>query len=223
MRDVLAVGSSSRWGFQVKLRYVDTALVLVAVVGGVLTWQAARQRSGLERESARLSRSLGDLPTGDASRVRIAVVETGDPMHFLWRLAVPKGTSQSIKVLHGDQNSAGVGIYEDGLFRVRFRENGQGNLELYTQTSSGASLQGDFGDGLGRFLRGRWGELRVERLGRGQPSVLEPERQVVLLRLVMPDRMWEQVRRELPSWSNGHTVPVILEVKLGPDPPQPGG
>ena len=147
-----------------KHRVLDLFLLTIVIIGGALAWQTGRERSRLSAEHARLARITGDLPVEDPSKVYVQALETGDPMHFAWRVYHPPNYKHILS--HG--NGGGTTFFSSSaefIARVVFREDDEGQLQLYTNFSGGSSLS-PFGDeDLAELLHDRWDKIRVEQLG----------------------------------------------------------
>jgi hypothetical protein len=76
-----------------KHRVLDLYLLIAALIGGTLAWQTGRERSRLSEKYDEPARVTGDLPIADASKVHVRALDTGDPMHFAWRVYYPPPTS----------------------------------------------------------------------------------------------------------------------------------
>src|SRR5262245_45684962 len=75
-------------------RSVLALLVLaVARAGAVLAWQAGRERARLAAHSDRLVAAAGELPADDPTWLCLKALDTGDPLHFAWRVHLPAKTN----------------------------------------------------------------------------------------------------------------------------------
>lgn len=197
-------------------RVIDGILLTAALVGLWFAWETARERSRLEQTHARLLAITGDLPIGDPTRVHVRAVETGEPLHFAWRIHVPANDAVQFRYSNGGFSSSGSNEPEDFVVRVRFRETSDGQTELYTHFSHGSSRSTQFDPTLTKLLHGRWGEIRVEQLGsRGVAVPEEADRPVVLLRLTLPEDLQDEARKVLPEYEQKRVLPVLYELILG--------
>ncbi|CAN5899146.1 hypothetical protein BH23PLA1_BH23PLA1_08550 [soil metagenome] len=204
-----------------KHRAFDLILLVAALIGGFLAWQTGRERSRLEVQYAQLSRKVGDLPITDPSRVHVRALETGDPMHFAWRVYLPPNFNANLRHNAGGSSSAWSSDASELIARIRFREDEQNQLQVYTQFSGGSSRFGLGSPELAELLRGRWDELRVEQLGAPEMAAVAQDRSAVLLRLTMPEDMERNAREKLPAWDLEHQVPVLFEWELNPKTSNP--
>jgi hypothetical protein len=202
-----------RWVF-------DGFLILVVLVGGVLAWQAGRERSRLMQHYERLTRKLGDLPISDRSKLHLLALETGDPLHFAWRAYLP--ANYNLMLSDGSGSSWGTSIgSSESIFRVRFRRDKDGDVQVYTRIG-GTSSQNSFGDeSLQQFLRDRWDRVRVERLASPDVAVVGADESAVLLRLTLPDDLAAEARKTLSPEIQQQYVPVLYQLNLGTTPPPP--
>jgi hypothetical protein len=203
-----------------KRRVLDLLMIVAIAVGGFQVWSSSRERTRLESEYRRLVQETGELPIGDPSKAHLRALETGEPLHFAWRVYLPPKFTVRIRDGHGGSSGTSSSSREF-IARVRFREDQDGNLELYKHFAGGSS-RGGFGDpGLAKLLRGRWDKVIVEQFGAGDVATIEPDEPVVLLRLSLPKEMEAEARKTLPPHVlRDNVLPTFYELKLGPDSPR---
>ena len=187
------------------------------LVGGVLAWKTGRERGRLWTTFERLSRKTGDLAVGDPSKVYVQALKTGDPMHFAWRVCTCPTTNSYLKSNSGNTMSAWSTDARDFIARVRFREDEQGRIQVYTQFHGGSSRMSLGDEALARLVHGRWDKIRVEQLGLGEVATIEPDQPAVLLKLTMPDDMQAEARKGLPPYDREKYVPTFFEIGLDPE------
>jgi hypothetical protein len=204
-----------------KHRVLDLFLVLTIAAGGVLAWQTGRERSRLEAQHARLVRTTGDLPVGDASKVHVLALDAADKAHFAWRMYFPPKTQQVLRGRHGGSSTSWSSGPSEFIARVRFREDDQGILNVYTHFGGSSSRMGIGDKALAGLLRGRWDRVRVEQLGALDLAVIKPDQPAVLLRLTLPDDLQREAAEKLPSYERSRFVPVLFELNLGPEASKP--
>ena len=203
-----------------RLRVFDILLLIVLAVGGVFVWKTGQERSRLTARYNRLAGITGDLNVTDPTKVYIQALETDDPMHFAWRIYRPPNYQQ---VMHSNVFSTGSSSSgsSESIGRVRFRANGRGDLELYTRLTSdsagGSIVSGPFV----KLLDDHWKELDIEQLGRNGPTIIAPEQTVTLVRITLPDDLQAKAVKSLGQPIPKHIVPVLYELKLGPDAAKP--
>jgi hypothetical protein len=196
-------------------RAIDLILIVVTLVGGVLAWQTGQERSRLAATYARLSRKAGDLPIGDPSKVHVMALPTGDPRHYAWRVYLPPKYSYELR----SQTSGGQRSASDAsefIARVRFREDDQGQLQVYTRFGSGSSRGGLGGRPLAELLRGRWNKIAVEQLGAAGVVAIEPDGKAIVLKLTLPEDMQSEARQRLSVNDQERLVPRFFELEIGP-------
>lgn len=194
---------------------IDLILLLTILVGGALAWTSGRERSRLAAEYARLARHTGDLPLGDPGQVHLVALDTGEPLHFAWRVYFPANYQVNLTSGDGAQSSSSATDPTEAIIRLRFRDGDQGVLEVYVKGSGGSSRHGMGDKALADLLRGRWGEIEVEQMGSKEVAVIKPDEQVSLIKLTLPERMREEAKRTLSEWTRGRFVPTLYELKLG--------
>lgn len=203
-----------------KHRALDLVLLLVALVGGFFALQNGRQLRQLRAEYERLSKITGDLPISDAAKVHVRALETGERLHFAWRVYLPP----NYRVVVWNSSGSSSSWRSDScqfIARVRFREDEQGRLQAYTRFSGSSSCM-KLGDSkLAELLHDRWDKIQVEQLGAPGLAVLAPDQSAVLLRLTLPDELQQASREKLPPWMQGHLVPTLFELHLGPEATKP--
>ena len=86
-------------------RAFDLILLLVALSGGLLALQNGRQLRQLRAEYERLSTITGDLPISDASKVHVRALETGERLHFAWRVYLPANYRAVVSNASGSSSS----------------------------------------------------------------------------------------------------------------------
>ena len=206
---------------------LDTSLLLATLVGVVLAWQSGREQGRLQVRLDRLARAAGDFPIYDPSQVHVLALETGEPLHFAWRVYLPANYH-----LVRRANKSGFGgsststTPEEFIARVRFREDRDGRLELYQLLVDGSS-RGGFGDkALAKVLHGRFDKVLVEQLGTPDLATIGPDEPLVLLRLKLPADMQAEIVKikEMTPSERANFNPEFFDMSFGPDekkPPSP--
>jgi hypothetical protein len=206
-----------------KRRALDLILLAVTLVGGVLAWQTGRERSRLRQTYERLSRRTGDLTIADPSRVHLLALDTGQPLHFAWRVYLPPGYKVALRSNAGFSFTSWSGSRDPVQFvaRVRLREDEQGNWQVYARFSGSSTRTGLGDQKLAELLRGRWREVRVTQLGSPDMVAVEPGRPATLLRLTLPEDLQAEAREKLPADDLRRYVPVLFDLELGPATSKP--
>jgi hypothetical protein len=206
-------------------RLLDCFLLVVVVVGGYLAWHTGRERSRLSEHYQRLVRTAGDLVVSDPSKVYLQSLDTGEPLHFAWRVHVPANYNLVVHTLPNGHAAHLQSSQSDFVVRVRLRERERRIMEVYTHfgPSSGKSDLGD--QALAELMRGRWGKVLIEQLGTPGIAVLEPDRPAVVLRLTLPENLHDEARKKLDARTAQTYVPILFELNIGQPtatPFQPG-
>jgi hypothetical protein len=204
-----------------KHRLFDGFLILVILIGGVLAWQTGLERSRLTERHGRLARMAGELPIADPTKVYIRALDTGEPLHFAWRVYFPPNYRQSLRSRFGGLGSSTSTKPSEFIARVRFREDDEGFINMYSRFASGSS-RSTFGDkGLADLLRNRWDNVRVEQLGTPEVAILETDQPAVMLRLTLPYDMQDEARKRLSPGIHPQFLPVLFELEVGPEAAKP--
>lgn len=199
---------------------LDLILLLVTLSGGFLALQNGRQLRQLRAEYERLSTITGDLPISNASKVHVRALETGERLHFAWRVYLPA----NYRAVVWDASGSSSSWRRDScqfIARVRLRENEQGMLQAYTRFSGGSSCMGLGDTMLAKLLHDHWDKIQVEQLGASGLAVIAPGQSAVLLRLTLPDELQQASREKLPPSMQDHFVPTLFELHLGPEATKP--
>jgi hypothetical protein len=202
-------------------KVIDGFLLLAALVGGFLVWQTGRERARLQVDYKRLVRATGDLTISDPSKVHVLALETGEPLHFAWRVFLPV----NYKLIHRSRSGVGgtstSSTSLEFIARVRLREDADGFLDLYQHFAGGAS-RGRFGDkALAELLRGRFEKVLVEQLGAPELCTIDPDAPLVLLRLRLPAEMQAEAHEKLSVSERDQYIPVLFDVEFGPEAVKP--
>ncbi|MHB1561332.1 MAG: hypothetical protein ACYC61_28125 [Isosphaeraceae bacterium] len=196
---------------------IDLVLLVIILAGGVLAWQAARERVGLTARYKRLVAAAGDLAVDDPNMVYLKALDTGDPLHFAWRVHLPAAADLNVRCRTGN----GIGMEEswslaaptDLIARVRLGENESGRVGFYTRPYVGNVLWLD-SPVLVQLLREHTSELKVEQAGKLGAVMLDPnsKQHTVLLCVTMPESWRDKARRDLPDLSST----TLVEMTVGP-------
>jgi hypothetical protein len=205
-------------------RALDWFLLAVVLIGGVLAAQTSRERARLEQHYRRLIQMTGELPITEPSKVYVRALDTGEPLHFAWRIYLPAKSKQRWSSHWAGSSSTSTtssNTPSEFVGRLRFRQDEQGRLELYERLSNTSSRM-TFGDqALAELLRDRWDKVRVEQLGSPRLAVLDPDQPAVFLRLTLPEDLQEEARKKLPPFTVTQYVPILFEWDFGPDVANP--
>jgi hypothetical protein len=197
----------------------DLILLLAILVGGIQAWTSGRERAKLSKEYARLARTAGDPAIGDPAKVHLVALETGDPLHFAWRVYYPANYQEVLASIHSGshvvRSSLSTSDPTEAILRLRFRENDRGIVEIYMKGMQGR-FRSPLGDeSLADLLRGRRGEIDVEQIGAEDVAVIGPDEQVSLIKLTLPGAMQAEADQKLSEWARKNCTPILYELKLG--------
>lgn len=201
-------------------RLFELCLLALTLTGLYFVWQSGQQGSAARAEYERLVRLTGDLPITDASKIHVLALETGESLHFAWRVYLPPNCRIMVKH-NGGSSSSFQSNPQHLIARVRFREQPPGRLQVYTRFSGGSSQMGFGDDSLATFLRGRWDQVFVEQLGADKTAVLKLDEEAVLLRLTLPEELLSQAAKEVDARSLQAQLPLLFEMRIVPQPPPP--
>jgi hypothetical protein len=207
-------------GPEVKYRIPDLVLLVLLVLGGLLAWQSARERARLERDYERLVRATGDLPISDPTRAHFRALETGEPLHFAWRVYLPANYPVKLRSREGEMGSGVSSSPEEFIARVRLREDHQGNWSIYQAFHGGSSRGSLGGKELNDLLRRSAGKILVEQLGAKATATVEPNGSAVLLRLSLPEDIQTEARTSLPTYEQSRFIPDLFVLEFGPEKPK---
>jgi hypothetical protein len=212
---------SSAFGAKMKLRPIEWILLVIAVVGGGLAGQTGWERTRLTRDRDRLVQLTGDLTIADPTKLHIRAIETGSPKEFAWRIYVPPHYQQlDSRVSIGGSSSFSAHSSRDFIAVVRFRTDESGCLEVFSRLPGGYH-DGKIGDErLAKLLQERWGEIRVEQLGRTEPVQMKSGESAVVLRLSLPAEMQAEARQALAPVDQERFVPTLFEFVVNPKVPR---
>jgi hypothetical protein len=193
----------------------DCLLVVIVLVGAIMAWQTGRERLRLTKWHARLARITGDLPIVDATKVHALALNTGDPLHFAWRVYLPPNYSYRLRSV-AMVSSPGSAKPAEFIARVRLRPGQDGDLDVYTHFGNASSRSSLGNNPLAELLHNRWDKIKVEQLGAPELAVINADQSAVLLKLTLPDDLQSEARKKLSSSQQKQFVPVLFELSLGP-------
>ena len=193
---------------------IDLILAAAILIGGALALRAGRERAGLSEHHARLVAAAGELPVEDPNLIYIKAIDTGDPLHFAWRVHLPANINLKIQTRTGGGSSSNASwrsSADDFIARVRLREDEPDQVHVYTKFAGGGGYSGFGSPALARLLREHGRDLKVEQLGRSGAPTLDPNapNPTILLRLGLPETLRSP---DLPGWID---PAMFVEVSIG--------
>lgn len=197
-------------------RWFNRILIAGILLGGLLAWQSGQERARLHAEHRRLAAITGELAIDDPAKLSIRAIDTGEPLHFAWRVYLPPNYEQIIMRSTGGSSSSSSSSSREFIARVRLRLDEQGNLRVYSRFAGGSSYE-TLGDRrLGELLQGGWNKIEAMQIGADDAASLAAGDSAVLLRLTLPPEMQKAARQVLPADMQKAFVPVLYELTLGP-------
>jgi hypothetical protein len=198
-------------------RFIELSLLALTLTGLYLVWQTGQERAAARAEYERLSRLTGDLPLTDPNKVHVLALETGESLHFAWRVYLPPNRHFTARY-HGGASSSLQATPQQFIARVRFREQPAGRMQIYTKFAGGSGQMGFGDESLAAFLRGRWDQVQVEQLGSGKMAVLKPDEEAVLLRLTLPEDLRDQAASDVDARRLQARLPLLFEMRIAQKP-----
>ena len=198
------------------MKVLKTCLFIVAVVGGVLTYRASREHQRLTVEYDRLEKLVGDITVDDPTRMHVRALDTGEDLHFAWRVYLPAG----FRTRWDQSNGIGTCSQQrrdscEFIARVRFWEEKDGRLGVFCKKASGSGHSSLGDQKLAELLRGRWDEIQVEQLGSDGLAVVESDEVAVMLRLTLSDELKREADRKLKKFWSKHWQTELFSLRLG--------
>jgi hypothetical protein len=212
-----------REGQALRPRAIDLLLLLAILPGGLLAWQTGRERGRLEARYERMVKIAGDLPIADPTKVYIRALDTGEPLHYAWRVYLPPNYTLIVRNRAGNGNGGSSTSWSlnsvEFIARVGFRKDEQGLMNVYTRFHNGSSMSGFGGRAVTELLTAHPGEVRVEQLGSSGIAVVQPDQSAVLLRMSLPEELVGEAHKG-QSPRGLKADPLLFELEFGPRPGQ---
>lgn len=198
-------------------RLVEISLIVAIAIGGVMLWRSSAQRSSLRQEHDRLVQKIGQLPIKDETKIHVMAIETGEPLHYAWRMYLPPNHQFAYTSKSGSGSGSMSSSWE-GIVRIRMREvNGQ--VMLYDKMPQGSGLQGYGSDSIntlfkdpGAFER----QLHIERLGARGLEVFDPQEVKTLIKLSLLESEAAEIKKQVKHWEYHRLTPHIEWIRIGP-------
>lgn len=198
-----------------QVKSLDAILSIAVAIVVVVTFFDSVRNQRLLAEHKRLERKLGPLRIEDPAKMHVRGVETGEELHFAWRLYLPAGFSYQVHF--GDPGYAGSTSVDaaESVSRVRFYEDEEGVLNMFTACAGFSSTRqlgnAEFAD----LLRDRWDEVRVDQLGADRTVIADEHEAVALLRLTLSDDLKRDLPPELDDASKKKFQSALLDLRIG--------
>lgn len=202
-------------------KVIDAMILVVVLFGCFLVWKTDRERRRLSATHDRLARATGDLTITDPAKIHMLALETGDPMHFAWRVYLPPKCSLTLSAKSGGGSTSFSVNASEFIARVRVRRSERGALAVYQHFGSGSSLF-EFGDpAFASLVFDRQDKLLVEQVGADRLATFDPKQSAIFLRLSLPDDLVKAAKATAKAGSLNGLVPVFYELRLGQMPTNP--
>jgi hypothetical protein len=195
---------------------VDILLLAVALIGVCFAYPAATRFQSVAAEYNRLENQVGDLRIDDPTKVVIRAIDTGEPLHYAWRIYLPANYAAHWRSSHGG-NSSFSSEPRDFTARVRFRRNEQGKLMVFAKSSGGSSLMSINHPVFGTLSDDQLQQIEFVQLGRDRLQVVEPSVIVTLLELSLSPELQQQVVTQYQGRRLLRDLPVLWRWQLGPE------
>ena len=175
------------------------ALVIMIAVGliGLVVDQVRLRR--LQSEQSRLQRLVGKLDIDDEARIHLALVESPEPLHHVWRVYLP--ASSAWRVTH-ESASSGSGWSQSGpsearneiwRWRVAGSDGAFRSHVLSGSGSSTSSIQPEMAD----FLRSNWSQLNVQVAGADGTQIASTDQIIPLVTIRVPTGLLPKAKEAL--------------------------
>lgn len=185
------------------LRLLNLSLLLAALVGAALAFAEQRRVAAIAGEHQRLTGLVGNLSVEDETKIHVLAIDTGEPMHFLWRIFVPANVDLrwQFKTIGGSSSSWGGGDPEPTEMFLRYRMKVEDNwVNVFHSTNNSSGLS-SLGGRKAPSLVERPDLIEVQIAGADEVAVFEPDEVVDLLSLrCRPDAQEQLDEPELWKW-----------------------
>jgi hypothetical protein len=182
-------------------RLVELVFLVAFLIGALFVFRSSSERSDLTREHQRLMLKTGKLKVTDPTLVHIQAIDTGEPLHFAWRVYLPANYDFAYRCSSGGGSGSGSESWE-GIFRVRLKEV-NGDYRIYYRFVGGSGLR-SLGSRKLKELFNEYPDLRnrlvVEQLGADGLVTYEPSEVKTLIRISMPEDILQPLKGNVNDW-----------------------
>lgn len=203
-----------------RIRLIDAALAVATLAGAILAVTSASKLHALQQEHTRLSRTTGDLDIADPGEVHVVALETGEPLHFAWRVYAPAG--QMMVSTFGDGGSGtSTGFNSqphEFIGRIRFSKHRTGQIAVYYNFGNGAGFQTAGSPASYQFLNEHLDELRIEQLGVHGTARVKQGEPVTVLKMHLPESVIAQARPRSSDHNPPDLESDLFELRLELNP-----
>ncbi len=192
-------------------KWLNTILFIAAAIGALLAYRAGKEHRQVLAKHTRLEARVGRLSIRDPSKAYVLALETGEELHFAWRLYIP--ADFNLRRKHSDgfgSRNANRTAYEC-MWRLMLRENDDGVLQVFFNNGVW-----DLGDRrMADLLRGRWDEVRIESLGAAAAAEVDTDEVATLIRIVMSDDLKKEAQQRFGESFVKPYETVLYQVQIG--------
>ena len=171
-------------------KLINLVLLLAAMVGVYFALDAGLATRDLRIRHQALAAEVGLLRITDPDKVHVLALKRDDPLDFAWQIYVPAKFGWNWKVNMGNggsTSSSGSGDAEPyyQLVRAKFRQDADGQWQLWTKSRNSSGLMGLNRKDSRPFLQPE--KLQIERAGADKVLVLEHDQVCDLLHVAKAD------------------------------------
>jgi hypothetical protein len=171
------------------LRFVNSLLLLIVLVGACLSIRAGLEYQRLRARHRSLMAEVGLLRVSDPNQIHLVAIDTGEPLHFAWQMYVPTGFAQQWQVqLGGGGSSTHISSSSSepqfDLVRVRIRKEPDGRAAVWVKHRGGSSYTTLPPREIEALERSQW---PIEQLGADGVAVVDGQEVATLVRLSDPE------------------------------------
>lgn len=202
-------------------------MLLTALVGGVFVWRTGKEQARIRAKIEQMTRTTGDLVITDPDRIHVLALDTGEPLHFAWRIYLPadyelirrETSSSSVTV---SPTSGGDPIpAREVILRVHFRESADGPLNLYERHEDGSHREYFGSVSLAKVLHGRFDKVIVEQLGARKAVSVDMDEPLDLLSLKLPADLEAEYFKQISAVERAEYNPQFFQYCFGPEAKKP--
>lgn len=180
-------------------RCINLLLLLLAAVGFLYTFRARSELRKVRGEHDLLAAQFGTLDVEDPEKYYVVRIDTGDPMHFAWRIYRPDKLQLKTRAssIGGGSNSWSLsGPAGEEIFRIRFRIDERG-MRVFSKRQGSSSTFGLGDPQTDGFLKKHWEELDIEVMGDGEAEEAATDQVLKLLSIRVPESLAAQANQEI--------------------------
>lgn len=203
-----------------RIRIVDAALAIATIVGAIIAVNSASKLHALQQEHTRLSRTTGDLNISDPGQAHVLALDTGEPLHFAWRVYAPAGHMMIAESSNGGSSTSSAFNSRPHEFigRVRISKHRTRGIAVYHNFGNGAGFRTFASAETFEFLREHWNELDIEQLGADATAHIQPGESVTVLRIRLPENLAAESSKRSAVGNSGRLNPDVYTLRMELNP-----